>query len=127
MSPFKELPEADQQLAQSLQAGLRASEELDYVTASRLRAARARAVAAARRPARGGLYASGGLTAAAIVAAVLLLQAPHLSQVAAPPFPESGAGTQADALDVLTDEVDADFYEDLDLYRWLARSHDGDA
>jgi hypothetical protein len=26
----------------------------------------------------------------------------------------------ADALEVLTDDLDADFYEDLELYRWLA-------
>ena len=124
MTAFDELPDADQQLARSLQASLRASEELDFVTASRLRAVRARALSGMRRPARGWLYASGGLTAAAVVAAILVLHSPH---PAAPLSGESPAGAQAEALDVLTDDVDADFYEDLELYRWLAASHDGDA
>jgi hypothetical protein len=45
--------------------------------------------------------------------------------------PGAGSGSarapQAEALDVLTDDVDADLYEDLDLYRWLEREHDGAA
>jgi ferric-dicitrate binding protein FerR (iron transport regulator) len=123
MSAFDDLPEADQRLARSLQSTLRASEELDYVTAARLRAARARALAPLPHPMRNWLYASGGLTAAVLVAVLVLWRQP----LADAPVAADIAGGQADVLDVLTDEVDADFYDDLDLYRWLDRSQDGRA
>jgi hypothetical protein len=124
MSTFDELPDAERQLAQSLRASLRADEDLDFVTASRLRAARARALAAPRPAPRGWLYASGGLTAAAIVAAVIVLRMPLPTL---PHAAETGTTAQADAIEILTDDEDADFYEDLELYRWLDRNHDGAA
>jgi hypothetical protein len=124
MSTFDELPDAERLLAQSLRTSLRADEELDFVTASRLRAARARALATPRHAPRGWLYASSGLAAAAIVAAVIVLRMPG---PALPHAVEAGATAQADAIEILTDDVDADFYEDLELYRWLDRNHDGAA
>lgn len=123
MTAFNELTEPEQRLALALQAKLRGSEELDYVTRARLSAARARALDAARRPARTWLFASSGLTAAVALVAILLWQ-PHLR---GPSGIDASPGSQAEALDVLTDDVDAEFYEDLDLYRWLPGDADGDA
>jgi hypothetical protein len=40
---------------------------------------------------------------------------------------DSATTAQAEAIEILTDDEDADFYEDLDLYRWLDRNHDGTA
>ena len=112
---LEELDETQRALALKLRATLRESERLDPVTSSRL--ARARAVAESTSPSRPGLlWASGGLTAAAIVAALLLLQFGGLQRWRADPAEAS----VADAIEVLTDDMDADFYEDLDLYRWLA-------
>jgi len=124
MSSFDDLPEPDRELARSLQSSLRADEALDFVTASRLRAARARALDTARPAQRGWWYASGGLTAAAVIAAVIVLRVP---QPTLPHPSDAGSTAQADAIEVLTDDVDADFYEDLELYRWLDRNHDGAA
>ncbi|MEY4760924.1 MAG: hypothetical protein RLZZ200_780 [Pseudomonadota bacterium] len=128
MTRFDELPEQTRQLAGSLQAGLRQQEtRLDRQTVAALREARAHALSAAHRPAirPGWLYASGGLATAAAVALVLVLQ---------PSGPVAGLSTEnsvraagTEAIDVLTDDVDADFYEDLELYRWLDRGHDGAA
>ena len=61
-------------------------------------------------------WTSGGLTAAALAAATLLLLSPSARTPGI-----RGEATSADALDVLTDEVDPELYEDLDLYRWLAQ------
>ena len=124
MRPFDELPEADRVLAQSLHATLQSGEDLDFVTRSRLRAARARALAAAAPRPRGWLYASGGLTAAAIVAAVIVLRIPA---PVTPHATDTATTAQAEAIEILTDDEDADFYEDLELYRWLDRNHDGSA
>lgn len=112
MSDFEELDERDRALARKLRAQLRASEELDYVTQAKLSAARARAVAATHRPT--GWWMAGGLTAAAVLAAVLVLRTP---QAIAP------SGT--DTLELLTDDLEPEFYQDLDMYQWLADSDPG--
>jgi hypothetical protein len=128
MTAFDELSPRERDLARALHAGLRGREgEPDLVVGARLRAARARAVEAGAQPRRGTwLYASGGLVAAAAVAVLLVLRPP---QPANSPTPAGGTArtVSADAIDILTDDLDAEFYEDLDLYRWLEREHDGAA
>lgn len=113
-----DLDEAHRAAALKLRAVLRESERVDAVTASKLASARARAVdaaAPASSPPR-WLWASGGLTAAAVVAALLVLQFGGSQRWRADPAEASAV----EAIEVLTDDVDADFYEDLDMYRWLA-------
>jgi hypothetical protein len=123
MSDFEELDERDRALAQRLRQRLRAGEELDYVTQARLSAARARAVAAAEvvrghavAPRHTGWWAAGGLAAAAALAVLLVVRTPHAVVPAT-----------ADALELLTDDVDPEFYQDLDMYQWLADSGAGSA
>lgn len=113
MSDFEDLDEADRALAQRLRTQLRASEELDYVTQAKLGAARARAIAAAPRH-TGWWLASGGLAAAAVLAVMLVVRTPH-----------PVAPTTVDALELLADDVDPEFYQDLDMYQWLADSGAG--
>jgi hypothetical protein len=118
MSDFDDLNEQDRALAQRLRAQLLASEELDYVTQAKLAAARARAVTeagATTAPRNAGWWAAGGLTAAAVLAAVLVLRTPH------------SVPATADTLELLTDDVDPEFYQDLDMYQWLADSGAGSA
>jgi hypothetical protein len=115
MSDFDELDERDRALAQRLRAQLRASEALNYVTQAKLAAARARALGAAPRR-TGWWVATGGLTAAALLAVMLVLRAPH-----------SSVPTPADALELLTDDVEPEFYQDLDMYQWLAEPGAGSA
>jgi hypothetical protein len=107
-------------LAARLQARLRASEELDQVTQARLLAARNRAVAQAPGTGMarhtGWWVATGGLAAAAVLAVLLVARTPHVTVPAT-----------ADALELLTDDVDPEFYQDLDMYRWLADSGAGSA
>jgi hypothetical protein len=111
-----DLDEAQRAAALSLRSALRESERVDAVTASKLAAARARAVAEAVPVApRRWLWASGGLTAAAVVAALLLLQPGALQRWRGEP----AEAATADAIEVLTDDLDADFYQDLDLYRFI--------
>jgi hypothetical protein len=113
---FDELDDAMRATALSLRSRLRASERVDAATASRLASARAQAVAqSGPASAPRWVWASGGLTAAAVVAAVLLLQFGTLQRWRT----DRGDGTAAEAIEVLTDDVDSDFYEDLDLYRFI--------
>jgi hypothetical protein len=112
MSDFEDLDERDRALARKLRAQLRAGEELDYVTRAKLSAARARAVAATHRPT--GWWMAGGLTAASVLAAFLVLR-----------MPNSAAPSTADTLELMTDELDPEFYQDLDMYQWLADSDPG--
>jgi hypothetical protein len=115
MSNFKDLNEHDRALAGKLQARLRATEDLDQVTQARLLAARTRAVAQAPDAGKarhtGWWVATGGLAAAAVLAVLLVVRTPHATVPAT-----------ADALELLTDDVDPEFYQDLDMYKWLADS-----
>jgi hypothetical protein len=110
-----ELGEGERALALRLRAMLRESETTDVGTAARLAAARARALDAPRPTVPRWLWAPGGLTAAAILAALVVQSGLPGRQPG-----DARELAAAEALEVLTDEVDADFYEDLDLYRWLA-------
>lgn len=109
----------DRAWAQSAARALRESEDsIDAVTLMRLRAARARAVeAAAPRalPQRWG-WALPAAVAAGVLAVVI---APRLDFA-----PSAVNVAEAEALDVLTDEMGPEFYENMDLYLWLEESSD---
>jgi len=111
--------------AADLAQRLRNSEQLDFVTTSRLSAARARALDAARRPQSplwgafgGGRLALAGAVAVAAVTGALLLH----PQAARQPDPAPVA-MRGDALDLLLDEQDPQFYEDLEMLVWLDQQH----
>lgn len=114
----------DRALAEALRIALRESEALDATTAGRLRAARRRALDVASPPQRSlgrapMLWGAGALATAAVLA--MLMVAPGWRQPPeqrlAEPVPMQAS---TEAFDVMTDELDDEFYEDLDLYRWLA-------
>ncbi|MGC4027558.1 MAG: hypothetical protein QM696_01610 [Steroidobacteraceae bacterium] len=115
---LQELEPEQRQLAQQLRGVLRDSEQLDSRTANRLARVRARAVAEAEaRHLSPWQWASGGLAAAAIIAALTLrFGLPQQWRSTAEPAPAEG-------LEVLTDDADPEMYEDLDLYRWLAQEN----
>lgn len=106
--------------ADSAGKALRESENsLDAVTLMRLRAARARAVDAATPralPQRWGwalpAAVAAGLFAVVVVPQLMLTRGPAVNVA------------EAETLDVLTDEMDPEFYENLDLYLWLEESSD---
>ena len=91
-------------------SALRDSEAIDAAVSRRLASARVEALAAARRPRRLRLP---GASLAALLAALVFLPL----ELDAPPPPLQMAA--ADALEVLADEQDPQFYEDLELYLWL--------
>lgn len=103
----------ERELAQSLRRALRESEQLDYVTASKLAAARARAL----QPARGGWNWAAGSGAIAAMLAVAILAPWHTPQ---PPAAATTDTAQLEAFDVLGDDMEPEFYEDLEFYQWLA-------
>lgn len=104
--------------SERLGRALRLSEQrLDPTTLARLRAARSRAVLAARPPPRGLRW----WLPAALAAGLLLA---WLRQAPAPRAPVNVAAVES--LEMLTDELGPEFYEALDLYLWLeGRAPDG--
>ena len=114
--------EADEEtLARALRERLRASETLDPGARARLSAARARALEAARSRSWAWMGA-GGLVAASLLAALLVLR-----PSATPPT--SADVAQADeAFEWMLDQddpaLDPQFYEDLDLLHWMAEGDD---
>lgn len=115
----EDLTADERALAESAGKALRASENsIDAVTLMRLRAARARAVEAAMPralPQRLG-WAVPAALAAGVLAVVI---APRLDFA-----PTAVNVAEAEALDVLTDEMGPEFYENMDLYLWLEESSD---
>jgi hypothetical protein len=109
MGDFEELTPEEARLAGQLRQQLRSGDELDDATRSRLAAARARALEAAAPRRSGPLLAAAGSLAAAGVLAVLIFM----------PQRENGEVQAYDAIEVATDEFEPEFYEDLDLYRWI--------
>ena len=116
---FEEMDERQRALARRLRKTLRDSEEApDPIASARLAQARARAVAATTRTRPRLWVFGGGLTAAVLLVALLVLS-PPLQQIT----PETSETAALEAMDVLTDDLDNDFYEDLEMYRWLAQDN----
>ncbi len=111
----------DRRFEQALRDLLRDSEaDIDFVSRSRLRAARARAVDAARVPSRGftGWWTVPGAMVSAIVLAWLLIPG-HL-------FKSAGSGVapvpQVEVIETLADDKTNGVYDDLEFYQWLAET-----
>jgi hypothetical protein len=110
---LEELGKSERELAEHLRKTLRESETVDPATAAQLSAARARALQSpGKHEGRRWVWVPAGLTAAAVVAALLVQLAPHR-------LSGEGETATAEALEVLTDDVDTELYEDLEMYRWL--------
>lgn len=111
----------DTRFEQALQDLLRDSEgNIDFVSRSRLRAARARAVDAAQVPGRGltGWWTVPGALVSAIVLGWLLIPG-HLFNVGgggkgAAPVP------QVEVIETLADDKTNGVYDNLEFYQWLA-------
>ena len=92
-------------------------DNLDQETLDRLATIRLQALAAAssRRSRRSSwlMPAGGFVTAAALVAALLLW-------TSEPAIKESAPVALIEDINILTDSEDIDFYQDLEFYQWLA-------
>ena len=103
----------EQEWIRRARRALRNSEdELSGATRARLRAARARALAGARHVARWPVLAAA---VAAGIGAWLLVP----RQAVVPPIAEPVNAVAMDALDVMADDMGPEFYENLEMYRWL--------
>lgn len=107
------LTPAERKLALAARRMLRGSETPDAVAVARLNAARRRAIASvAQRRHSPWLLAAPAALAAALLAWIVVPGV--LPTASAPVNPMS-----ADALEVLADEMEPEFYENLDLYEAL--------
>lgn len=105
-----------QEFGERAATALRQTERVDAVMSAKLAAARARALdAAGTAPRRAWAWPLSGAIAAALLALVML--------PAREPAPSPSDYAGGEALDLLIDEQDPQFYEDLPLYQWL----DGEA
>lgn len=116
---LSDLQPADAAFARRAQSLLRASETLDWNTARRLDAARARAIATAPSAMPAASWVRWAAPAAAALALVGVWLMP------APVAVDAGFSTAAvnhmspDALEWLADEAGPGFYRDLEFYQWL--------
>lgn len=110
---------------ESLRDLLRNSEsDIDFVSVSRLRAARARAVDAARRPGRGttGWWTVPGAAVSALALAWLLVSGRLM-----PPLGNGGGAAavpQVEVIETLADDKTNGVYDDIEFYQWLAETDD---
>lgn len=108
----------ERELSDALRRTLRESESIDYVTASRLSAARKRAMATAGHGA--SRWQRAAMSGALLAALLIAVFAPWRNLT--PDAPAVSADTaHLESLDVLGDEMEPEFYRDLDLYQWLAQ------
>lgn len=116
--PTADLKLSDEALGEALARALRESEDLDFVTASRLRTARRRALDDARLPPRPTFapWLAGGGAATLALAAVLWTPLQHLQPAAV----ESTDDATAAAMEALIRENDPAFSDDIELYQWLS-------
>lgn len=108
--------EEEERLAQTLRERLRASEGLDPVARARLSAARARALEPAR-PRTWAWAGAGGLVAATLLAALLVLRPATM------PTPPADLAQADEAFELMFEDdtaLDPEFYEDLEVLSWLA-------
>lgn len=100
---------------------LRASRDVDPVTAGRLRAARRTALAEPRPAAGRRMLLPAGAFAVAAMAALLVWQPGSLS-VAPAPVPASAQAADGEPNDLPpdADSTDPALYQDLQFYSWLA-------
>jgi hypothetical protein len=115
--------EADAAFAAALRDLLRDSEkQIDFRTAARLSAARARAVEEAGRPVRHALRWAvpfGSAIAVATMFAWLMLSRETIAPLAQP-----AATPQAEVLETIADDGDAlGVYQDIEFYQWLAETN----
>lgn len=117
--PTADLKLSDEALGEALARALRESEDLDFVTASRLRTARRRALDDARLPPPRPTFApwlAGGGAATLALAAVLWTPLQHLQPAAV----QSTDDATAAAMEALIRENDPAFSDDIELYQWLS-------
>ena len=117
----------DSQLALRARALYRdASQHVDPRTARQLRAARQRALAAARTPRRHAMawmIPTGAFAVLALAALVVWQPAPREPAAAAPAISEQAVGSLGatdNALPPDADTIDPNLYQNLDFYGWLA-------
>ena len=117
-------PSTDQDaFDESIRQLLRSSEnDIDFVSASRLRAARARAVDAARSSERAARWWTVPGAALSALGLAWLLVAGHIHR----PLPGAspGAVPQVEVIETLADDKTNGVYEDLEFYQWLADADD---
>lgn len=106
----------EREFTDRVRKALRESEQLDYVTASRLSSARKRALESGRNPRWQWAAISGALAAALVVAVFAPWRSFEL-----PDPPASADSAHLEVLDILGDEMEPEFYRDLELYQWLSQ------
>jgi hypothetical protein len=121
MTDLNDLPVTQQQLARALRNQLRATETVDPATSARLALLRQQALSTPRRLNKSWLSGIDGLaiTALLVVLAIVLPQQ----------LPRFSSGQASDSInletvEVLSEEPEPEFYQDLDMLQWLAHETD---
>jgi hypothetical protein len=111
----------DHRFEEALRDLLRRSEgEIDFVSASRLRAARAQALDASRTSAR--VHSGWWTVPGALMSAVLLAWLLIPGRVRSPATGGAAAVPQVEVIETLADDKTNGVYDDLEFYQWLAET-----
>lgn len=120
MSDLTDLDDTQRQLARTLRSQLLASEGVDPTINARLALLRQRALAAPPRAGRAWLTGLDGLAVAALLLVLVIVVPPQFPPFAAAPV----SATSAEPVEVLAEEPEPEFYQDLELLQWLAHAPD---
>jgi len=122
MSNLNDLDVSQQQLARALRSQLRATETVDAATSARLALLRQQALSTPRRFGKTWLSSIDGLAIAAVLVVLGIVLPQQLPQFSSG---QAGDSSHQETVEVLTEEPEPEFYQDLDMLQWLA--HESDA
>jgi len=122
MTDLNDLDLEQQQLARALRNELRAAEAVDAATSARLSLLRQQALSSPRRLGKAWLSGIDGLAITAVLVVLGIVLPQQLPQFSSGQASDS---TNSETVEVLTEEPEPEFYQDLDMLQWLA--HEGDA
>jgi hypothetical protein len=121
MTDLNDLDVTQQPLARALRSQLRAAETVDAATSARLALLRQQALSAPLRLGKAWLSGIDGLAITAVLVVLAIVLPQQL-----PSFPSglSHDSNNLETVEVLTEEPEPEFYQDLDMLQWLAHETD---
>ena len=118
MSDLTDLNDTQRQLARTLRTQLRASEAVDPTISARLALLRQQALAAPGRTGRAWLTGIDGLAVAALLLVLVIVLPPQFPSMSTTPASDNSI----ESVEVLTEDMEPEFYQDLEMLQWLAQA-----
>ena len=121
MTDLNDLDVTQQPLARALRSQLRAAETVDAATSARLALLRQQALSTPRRLGKAWLSGIDGLAITTLLVMLGLVLPQQLPQFSSG---QAGDSNNLETVEVLAEEPEPEFYQDLDMLQWLAHETD---